>query len=66
MVFERSRRMGRYFSFYDPENPEMESRAWNLEELGKDMQKCADWQLESALPKAEKERAVNMLEKELN
>ncbi|EIM88732.1 salicylate hydroxylase [Stereum hirsutum FP-91666 SS1] len=66
MVFERSRRMGGYFSFYDPENPDMESRAWNLEELGKDMQKCADWQLESALPKAEKDRAVNMLESELS
>lgn len=65
-VFERSRQMGKYYGFYDAENPRMKSTEWDLQKLGEGMQKCGDWQTEAALPESEMEKAVSMLEKELS
>lgn len=60
-VFERSRQSGMYCDFYDPENPSLESGAWDLEQLAEDLRKNREWHLDVPHPKEEMANALALL-----
>lgn len=64
LVFERSRQSGRYCGFYDPENPGLESGAWDLEKLAEDLRENREWHLGVPHPKEAMAKALALLGQE--